>query len=190
MKNAQKKTVVAEFFNSATKNAIEGYSRIFRQARMSGAAFRAKEEGVERHKIRRTYDEDLMMPFQSKYEDVETGIPFQIPAAILGATEVNSLTKVARTKLKLATNQMKVAELFFDFSFSEVDEKCQKLRKLINMMTPTHTIQFCNFLILFPQEMQEAFVEKYGPETGMEKHENWIAFVKSAMKEAEKQILI
>lgn len=190
MKNAQKKAVVSEFFNSATKNAIEGYSRVFRQARMSGSAFRAQEEGIERAKIRQAYNEDLMMPYQSKYEDAHTQIPFQIPAAILGATEVDSLTKVARTKLKMATNQMKIAELFFDFSFSEVDEKCKKLQDLIKVMEPEHTLKFCHFLTMFPKEMQDAFVTKYGSDKGMKKHKAWIEFVEAAIKDAESQMLI
>jgi len=190
MKNTQKKTVVTEFFTSATKNAIEGYSRLIRQARMSGAAYRAREESVERQKIREIYAEELMMPYQSQFVDAETGVNLQIPAAILGATEAGTLTKVARRKLKLATNQMKIAELFFDFTFSDVDEKKNKLVSLIKIMEPEHTLQFCQFLVMFPQEMRNDFIAKHGATNGMKKHNAWVSFVEGAIEDAKKQLLV
>ena len=182
MKTSYKTQVAMAFFDSAKDNAINEYPRMMRQALTSGPSYRASEETSERHRIRKKYEEDLMMMYQS-YAVGANGVRLQIPAAFLGATEKANLNLVATKKLKLATNQLQVATLFFDFIQSGVNNKVSKMKSLILKMDKGDVKSFCQHLLDYPNEMHQQFLDELEEEEAEEQFEHWIAFVESVVNE-------
>ena len=180
MKNSYKTQVTMAFFDSSKKNAINEYPRMLRQAITSGPSYRASEETRERHRIRSKYEEDLMMMYQSSAVG-DNGVPLQIPAAFLGATEEANLNAVARKKLKLATNQLQIANLFFDFISASVTQKVAKMKSLILKMEEHDIEVFCKHLLDYPNEMYHQFIEEFGEEEGLDQFNSWINFVNSVV---------